>query len=90
MEEKKKMPKGGSLGLGLVTMLIALCVVVIVGLVVTGNLYTVANNMDLGSSGNNTRTSLFNNIYSSFDLVVIIPIIAAAAAIIGVVAWIKG
>ena len=78
------------LGLGIVTMLIALCVITIVGLVVVGNLNTVANNLDLGSQGNATRTSLFNNIYSAFDLIVIIPIVAAAAAIIGVVGWIRG
>jgi len=79
-----------ALSYGLITMLIALTVVCIVGLVVTGNLYTVASNMDLGSQGNTTRTSLFNNVYSAFNLVVIIPIIAAAAAIIGVVGWIRG
>ena len=79
-----------SVGLGVVTMLVALCVIVIVGLVVVANLYNIANNLDLGSQGNSTRTTLFNNIYSAFDLVVIIPIIAAAAAIIGIVAWLRG
>jgi len=79
-----------NVGLGIVTMLVALCVIVIVGLVVVANLYTVANNLDLGSQGNSTRTTLFNNVYSAFDLVVIIPIIAAAAGIIGVVAWLRG
>ncbi|RLI85620.1 MAG: hypothetical protein DRP01_05820 [Archaeoglobales archaeon] len=69
----------------LVTMLITLAIIIVVGLIVTGNLYSTATNMDLGTQGNSTRTTLFNNIYSAFNLAVIIPIVAAAGAIMGVI-----
>ena len=82
---KMRLLKNKKANVALVTMLITLAIIIVVGLIVTGNLYTVANNMDLGTQGNNTRTSLFNNIYSAFNLAVIIPIVAAAGAIMGVV-----
>lgn len=69
----------------LVTMLITLAIIIVVGLIVTGNLYSTATSMDLGTQGNSTRTTLFNNIYSAFNLAVIIPIVAAAGAIMGVI-----
>ena len=68
-----------------VVSLIGIVVAMIVGLVVTGNLYTIASNMDLGSSGNSTRTTLFSNVYSAFNLTTILPIIIGASAIIAVV-----
>ena len=76
--------------LGLVVMLVTLAVILPIGLIVVGNLNTTVSNMDLGSQGNSTRTSLFNNIYSAFNLAVIIPIVAAAGAIIGIVIYYLG
>ncbi|RLG99279.1 hypothetical protein DRO19_02740 [Candidatus Bathyarchaeota archaeon] len=76
--------------LGLVVMLITLAVILPIGLIVVGNLNSTISNMDLGSQGNQTRTSLFNNIYSAMNLAVIIPIVAAAGAIIGIVIYYLG
>ena len=76
--------------LGLVVMLVTLAVILPIGLIVVGNLNSTVSNMDLGSQGNSTRTSLFNNIYSAFNLAVIIPIVAAAGAIIGIVIYYLG
>lgn len=72
-------------GIALVVTLVSLAVALIVGLVVTGQLYTTATSMDLGTSGNATRTTLFNNIYSAFNLSVIAPIIAGAGLVIGMI-----
>jgi len=71
--------------LGLVIMMIALVITIIVGLLVVGQLSTTADTMDLGASGNATRTSLFANTYAGLNLAVIIPIIAAAGAILAIV-----
>ena len=46
---------------------------------------STAEAMNLGTSGNATRTTLFTNTYAGFNLAVIIPIVAAAGAILGVV-----
>jgi len=73
--------------LAFVVMLITLAVILPIGLIVVGNLNTTVSAMDLGTQGNQTRTSLFNNIYSAFNLAVIIPIVAAAGAIIGIVIY---
>lgn len=71
--------------LALVTLLITVVIVLIIGLVVVGQLSTTADTFDLGSSGNATRTSLFNNIYSAFNLSVLIPIVAAAGALLAII-----
>ena len=71
--------------LSLVILLITVVIVLIVGLVVTGQLSTTANTCNLGSSGNATRTSLFNNVYSAYNLSVLIPIVAAAGALIAII-----
>ena len=71
--------------LALVTMLITIVIVLIVGLVVVGQLSTTAETFDLGSSGNATRTTLFTNVYSAFNLSVLIPIVAAAGALLAII-----
>ena len=76
--------------LALIVMLVTIAVILPIGLMVIGNLNTLVNSYDLGSQGNSTRTSLFNNIYSAFNLAVIIPIVAAAGAIIGIVIYYLG
>lgn len=84
MLEKLKRDKKGS-ALALVIMMVSLVIVIIVGLLVVGQLSDTADAMDLGASGNATRTTLFTNTYAGFNLAVIIPIVAAAGAILGTV-----
>lgn len=81
----KKLLESKRGNMALVVMLITLAIIIIVGLVVVGQLSSTANTFNLGASGNATRTTLFNNVYSAFNLAVIIPIVAAAGAIVGVV-----
>lgn len=71
--------------IGLVVMLIAVAIILPVGMLVTANIQTIVNAMVLGTSGNATRTALFNNVWSAFNLSSIVPIVAAAALIIGVI-----
>ena len=71
--------------LALVVLLITVVIVLLVGLVVVGQLATTADTFNLGTSGNATRTSLFNNIYSAFNLSVLIPIVAAAGALMAII-----
>lgn len=69
--------------------MIILSVLFVVGLVTVGALYTTAVGMDLGAAGNATRTTLFGNIYSGFDLAVIAPIVLAAVALVAIVAYLR-
>jgi len=71
--------------LGLVILLITVVIVLLIGLVVVGQLSTVSDTFNLGTSGNATRTSLFANIYSAFNLSVLIPIVAAAGALMAII-----
>lgn len=71
--------------LALVIGLVVIAILLPVGLIIVGNLNTTISAMDLGATGNATRTTLFSNIYSAFNLAVIVPIIAAAGIIISVV-----
>jgi len=81
--------KRGSSITAMPTMMIVLSVLFVVGLIVVGSLRTVAVGMDLGTQGNSTRTTLFSNVYSAFDLGVIAPIVVAAVAIIGILAYFR-
>ena len=54
-------------------------------LIIAGNLQTVANNMDFGSEGNQTRTTLFQNTWSALTLGSIGIIIAAAVGILALI-----
>ena len=83
MFEKLLKNRRGSIAL--VTMLVTLVIVIIIGLVVTAQLNTTALSFNLGASGNATRTTLFTNTWSAYNLAAVIPIVAAAGAIIGVV-----
>ena len=79
-----------NVAVAVIATLVTLAIILPIGLMVVGNLNTIIGNYDLGSQGNSTRTSLFNNIYSAFNLAVIIPIVAAAGAIIGIVIYYLG
>ncbi len=74
-----------ALVLGLVITLVALGVVLGVGLMVNYNIQTTVEQMDLGVAGNNTRTTLYNNINQAFSLSAIVPIVAGAALVIGAI-----
>ena len=71
--------------MALVIGLVVIGILLPVGLLIVGNLSSTVTAMDLGTSGNATRTTLFSNIYAAFNLAVIVPIIAAAGIIIAVV-----
>jgi len=76
-----------NVAVAVIATLVTLAIILPIGLMVVGNLNTIIGSYDLGSQGNQTRTSLFNNIYSAFNLAAIIPIVAAAGAIIGIVIY---
>ena len=71
--------------IGLVVMLIPVAIIIPIGMLVTANIQTIVNAMVLGTAGNATRTALFANVWSAFNLSSITPIIAAAALIIGII-----
>jgi heme/copper-type cytochrome/quinol oxidase subunit 4 len=71
--------------LALVVTLISLAVVLVVGIMVIYNLDTTTDAMDLGTTGNETRDSLFTNINTAITLTIIVPIIAGAGLLIAVV-----
>ena len=71
--------------LGLVITLISLAVVLVVGIMVIYNLDSTTDAMNLGASGNTTRDALFTNIDTAMNLSIIVPIIAGAGLLIGVV-----
>lgn len=75
--------------LGMPRALIALGVMFVVGLVVIGQLATVADGYDLGTTGNATRTTLFANIYRGFDLGTLAPIVIAAVSIMVVISYLR-
>lgn len=74
-----------ALVLGLVITLVALGVVLGVGLMINYNIQTTVEALDLGTAGNATRTTLYNNINQAFSLSAITPIVAGAALVIGAI-----
>lgn len=74
------------LAMGLVITLVALCVLIPIGVLITNNLYnTLITGMQQNSAAYNATKDLYNNIWSAYNLSSVIPLIAAAAAIIGIV-----
>lgn len=63
----------------------ALVVVILVTLIIAANLQTIADGMDLGTSGNATRTTLFDNTFTGLTLASIGIIVTAAVGLIAVV-----
>jgi len=64
--------------------LIVVAFMVGVGLIVTSNVFTILDAMDLRASGNATRTSLETNTWSGYDLSALLPIVLGASAVITV------
>jgi hypothetical protein len=63
----------------------ALVVTILVTLILVGQFQTIANEMDFGSEGNQTRTQLFNNAYTGLNVASIGIIIVAAIGILAIV-----
>lgn len=63
----------------------ALVVTILIALIIAGNLQTVADTMDFGTAGNQTRTTLFSNTWSGLTLASIGIIVAAAVGILSLV-----
>lgn len=77
----------------------SVCIFLIIGVTITGHLSTTADTFNIGSSptasyinstmsyavfGNSTRTTLFNNVYSAFNLSLLIPIVAGAGVLLAI------
>lgn len=71
--------------IGDVIAMLALVIVVLIGLIVAANLQTVANDMNLGTDGNATRVTLFNNVWTGLTLASVGIIVAAAVGILAMV-----
>lgn len=63
----------------------ALIIVVLIALIIAANLQTVAETMDLGVTGNQTRTTLFTNTWTALTLASVGIIISAAVGILALV-----
>jgi len=63
----------------------ALVVTILVTLIIVANLQGIAETMDMGSEGNETRTTLFANTFTGLTLASIGIIVTAAIGLIAVV-----
>jgi hypothetical protein len=63
----------------------ALVICVLIALIIAANLQTVALGMDLGTLGNATRTTLFQNTFTGLTLASVGIIISAAVGILALV-----
>ena len=71
--------------LSLVVALVALAILIPVGLMIQSSLTTITKITGMSATANTTVDTVNNNIYSAFNLVAIVPIIAGAAVIISVI-----
>jgi uncharacterized membrane protein YjgN (DUF898 family) len=72
--------------IGLVVGMVVVVIAVIVGLILIGQFSTISASTNYGSSAANaTAAAIFTNVYSAFNLMVIIPIIMAAGLVISVI-----
>lgn len=65
--------------------MVALIICVLIALIISANLQTVADSMDLGVTGNATRTTLFTNVWTGLTLASVGIIISAAVGILALV-----
>lgn len=63
----------------------ALVTVILVTLILVGEFKKIADDMDFGTQGNSTRTTLFNNAFTGLNLASIAIIIVAAVGILAIV-----
>lgn len=71
--------------IALVVTLVTIGIVLPVGLMITGEMDSTTDALDLGATGNTTRDNLFSNIYTGYDLSNILPLIVAASVVIAAV-----
>ena len=71
--------------LSLVIALVALAILIPVGLMIQSSLTTITKITGMSTQANATVDTVNTNIYSAFNLVAIVPIIAGAAVIISVI-----
>lgn len=71
--------------LSLVVALVALAILIPVGLMIQSSLTTITKITGMSATANATVDTVNTNIYSAFNLVAIVPIIAGAAVIISVI-----
>ena len=65
-----------------IILLVVMSAVLVVSLIISANLSSVADDFDLGTEGNATRTTLFSNLWTGLNLASLGIIIAAAVGII--------
>ena len=65
--------------------MIALVVAILVGLIIVANLQQAVANMNLGSEGNQTRTTIFGYAFTGLQLGAIGIIIAAAVGLLAMI-----
>ena len=92
MFEKTKIRiKAYAPAIAVVIAVIGVIVGVLVGLIVTGNLGTIANSYDLGTTGNSTRTAIVGASYNAFNLLTIIPVVLGAGVLMYIIGgWMTG
>ena len=73
----------GGISRGVVGVLISIMVMMIIGIVVVQSLIASQTQAGWSASANSTWTTLQSNIWVAFTLLVIIPIIIGAVAILG-------
>jgi Flp pilus assembly pilin Flp len=82
------------LAIALVIGMVTLGIIIPIGMWTSSLIFNVIDTIDLGASGNITRTTLETNIWNAYNLSTILPIVAVAgviiAAILGFMAWKKG
>lgn len=78
----------------LVVGLVALGIVIPIGMWISSITFGIIDDVDLGTQGNATRTTLETNIWQAYNLSTILPIIAVAAviimAVLGIVIYKRG
>jgi hypothetical protein len=73
--------------MALIVLFVAVGVMIPVGILATAKIENTMEAMynDMGEEGNATAIALFSNIYSAYSLTSIVPIVAGAGLIIGII-----
>lgn len=90
-EDRKGM---AMVAVALIVGLVALGIIIPIGMWISSITFGIVDDIDLGTAGNATRTTLENNIWSAYNLATILPIVAVAAviimAVLGLVVYKRG
>jgi len=71
--------------IGLIVLLIACAVLIPIGIIITASLHAALPSLTAGSVANKTAEAVFTNVYNAFSIAAIVPFVAAAALIIGII-----